>query len=282
MDNEEVSTELDKISRRLQEDGLSPGASAEERQRHLWQQLLNSEVKLHAATQEVQTLRMQQANEMKELESYVAHIRGLLEEREGLAAEYERQNEQLQHELHQIQHQLESQSKELAEMLTQEDLVDMGLTSPSEIVAYLLVERATLLERLEAAERRLESQSLNGNLKEVDHQELICHMRGDDLRQQREDLQKTLNNTMKAHSEEISQERNERQRLEQDLEEASRRLAMAHQDIRRLTNELDAAKNNSPDPNGSELQGTVQEVENLRKEVEKLKHSGETDWWKCF
>ncbi|XP_030588485.1 coiled-coil domain-containing protein 30 isoform X2 [Archocentrus centrarchus] len=273
MDNEEVSTEVDKISRRLQEDGLSPGASAEERQRHLWQQLLNSEVKLHAATKEVQTLRMQQANEMKELESYVAHIRGLLEEREGLAAEYERQNEQLQHELHQIQHQLESQSKELAEMLAQEDLVDMGLTSPSEIVAYLLVERATLLERLEAAERRLESQSVSGNLKEVDHQELICHTRGDDLRQQRDDLQKTLNNTMKAHSEEISQERNERRRLEQDLEEASRRLAMAHQDIRRLTNELDAAKNNSPDPNGSELQGTVQEVENLRKEVEKLKHS---------
>ncbi|XP_013126597.1 trichohyalin isoform X3 [Oreochromis niloticus] len=298
MDNKEVLTELDKISRRLQEDGLSPGASAEEKQCHLWQQLLNSEAKLHGATQEVQTLRVQQANEMKELESYVAHIRGLLEEREGLAAEYERHNEQLQHELHQIQHQLESQSKELAEMLAQEDLVEMGLTSPSEIVAYLLVERATLLERLEAAERRLESQSLSVNLKEVDHQEFICHLRGDDLRQQKEDLQKTLNNAKQcssqspwkklfglrrsgqskhsinpAHSEEISQERNERQRLERDLEEASRRLAMAHQDIRRLTNELDAAKNNNPDPSGSELQGTVQEVENLRKEVENLKHS---------
>lgn len=28
---------------------------------------------------------------------------------------------------------------------------------------------------------------------------------------------------------------------------------------------------------GSELQGTAQEVENLRMEVEKLKHCGETD-----
>lgn len=28
----------------------------------------------------------------------------------------------------------------------------------------------------------------------------------------------------------------------------------------------------------SELQGTVEEVENLRKEVDKLKHSGETDF----
>lgn len=59
-----------------------------------------------------------------------------------------------------------------------------------------------------------------------------------------------------AHNEEISQERNERQRLERDLEEASRRLTMAHQDIRRLTSELDAAKNNSSDPSGR-LQGFI-------------------------
>lgn len=53
-----------------------------------------------------------------------------------------------------------------------------------------------------------------------------------------------------AHNEDISQEQNERQRLERDLEEASRRLTMAHQDIRRLTNELDAAKNNNLDSSG--------------------------------
>ncbi|XP_076597964.1 uncharacterized protein ccdc30 isoform X5 [Chaetodon auriga] len=241
MDHEEVRTVLDQISVRLQEDGLPPGASVEERQRHLWQQLLSSETKLRSAAQELQTLRTQQANEMTEVESYVAHIRGLLEERECLTAEYERDNEHLRQELHHIRQQQEGQTKELAEMLAQEDLGEMGLSSPSEQVAYLLVERATLLERLEAAERRLESQSLT----EVQHQ---------------------------AHSEEIARERNERQRLERDLEEASRRLAMAHQDIRRLTNELDAAKNNNLDPSGSELQGTVQEVENLRKEVDQLKH----------
>ncbi|XP_051805217.1 coiled-coil domain-containing protein 30 isoform X2 [Acanthochromis polyacanthus] len=292
MDHEEAWTELDQISMRLQEDGLPPAASAEERQRHLWQQLLNSEAKLQSATQELQTLRLQQANEMKEVESYVAHIRGLLEERECLTADYERDNEHLRHELHQIRHQQESQSKELAEMLAQEDLGEMGLSSPSEQVAYLLVERATLLERLEAAERRLESQSLCGSFKEVHHQEHIGGTMGQDLKQQREDIQKTIDSMTKpssqspwkklfglrrsgqskhnitpAYSEEISKER-----LEWDLEEASRRLAMAHQDIRRLTNELDAAKNNKVDPSGSELQGTVQEVENLRKEVDKLKH----------
>ncbi|XP_076597963.1 uncharacterized protein ccdc30 isoform X4 [Chaetodon auriga] len=268
MDHEEVRTVLDQISVRLQEDGLPPGASVEERQRHLWQQLLSSETKLRSAAQELQTLRTQQANEMTEVESYVAHIRGLLEERECLTAEYERDNEHLRQELHHIRQQQEGQTKELAEMLAQEDLGEMGLSSPSEQVAYLLVERATLLERLEAAERRLESQSLT----EVQHQEHICHTMGEEFRQQREDMQKTIDNVTKAHSEEIARERNERQRLERDLEEASRRLAMAHQDIRRLTNELDAAKNNNLDPSGSELQGTVQEVENLRKEVDQLKH----------
>ncbi|XP_031142133.1 coiled-coil domain-containing protein 30 isoform X2 [Sander lucioperca] len=297
MDHDEVRTELDQISMRLQEDGLPPGASVEERQRHLWQQLLAREANLQSSTQELQMLRTQQASEMKEVENYVAHIRGLLEERELLTSDYERDNEHLRQELHHIRQQQESQSKELAEMLAHEDLGEMGLSSPSEQVAYLLVERATLLERLEAAERRLESQSLTSNLREVQHKEHIRYTVGEELRQQTEDMQKNIDNVTKcssqspwkklfglrrsgqskhnitpAHSEQISQEQNERQRLERDLEEASRRLAMAHQDIRRLTNELDAAKNNNLDLSGSELQGTAQEVENLRMEVEKLKH----------
>ncbi|KAM9752597.1 uncharacterized protein ccdc30 isoform 2-T3 [Menidia menidia] len=294
MDLEEVWTELDLISMRLQEDGLSSEANVEERQCHLWRLLLSSEKKLKSATQELQALRTQQAKEMKEVESYVAHIRGLLEERECLTAEYERDNEDLRRELHQIKHQQETQSKELAEMLAQEELGDMGLSTPSEQVAYLLVERATLLERLEAAERKLESQFVAGNLLEIDHQEHIHHIMGQNLKQQRDDMQKTVDkctsqspwkklfglrrsgqskhNITPAHNEEISRERNERQRLERDLEEASIRLSMAHQDIRRLSNELDAAKSSHQDQNGSELQGTVQEVENLRKEVDKLKH----------
>ncbi|KAK2851236.1 hypothetical protein Q5P01_007512 [Channa striata] len=296
MDHAEVRTELDQISMRLQQDGVPPVATAEDRQCHLWQQLLESEAKLQSVTQELLTLRTQQANEMKEVESYVAHIRGLLEERECLTADYERDNELLRHELHQIRQQQDNQSKELAEMLAQEDLGEMGLTSPSEQVAYLLVERATLLERLEAAERRLESQSLTSSLRDVHQKEHIHHMIGAELRQEKEAMQKSIDNMTKcssqspwkklfglrrsgqskhnitpARSEEISQERSERQRLERDLEEASRRLTMAHQDIRRLTNELDAAKHSSLDPSGSELQEMVQEVEGLRKEVDKLK-----------
>lgn len=55
-------------------------------------------------------------------------------------------------------------------MLAQKDLGEIGLSSPSELVAYLLVERATLLERLEEAERRLDRQSVGGDFRDVHFQ----------------------------------------------------------------------------------------------------------------
>lgn len=51
----------------------------------------------------------------------------------------------------------ESQQKEVGEMLEQEGLVDIAHSSPSEQVAYLLVERSTLLEKLEVLEQKLDS-----------------------------------------------------------------------------------------------------------------------------
>ncbi|XP_049609116.1 coiled-coil domain-containing protein 30 isoform X4 [Syngnathus scovelli] len=269
MDHEEVHTELDQISARLQQDGLLLEASPEERQCHLWRRLLDTEAALQQSSQELCTLRSQQANEMKEVDSYVEHIRGLLQQRECITADYERDNEQLQKELHRIRQQQEIQSKEMAEMLAQEDLGEMGLSSPSEQVAYLLVERATLLERLEAAERRLERQSLSGNVRDV-------QIQGSSQTPWKKlfGLHKSAqnkNNITPAHNEELSREHNERRRLERDLEEASSRLEMAHQEIRRLNNELDMAKSNSLDPCGSELQETLQELDILKREVDKLK-----------
>ncbi|XP_064779173.1 coiled-coil domain-containing protein 30 isoform X4 [Oncorhynchus masou masou] len=273
MDHDEVPSELDQIALRLQEVGLAPSASAEECQRHLWRQLLHCEGDLRTATQELHTLRTQQATEMKEVENYVEHIRGLLEERESLTAEYEQDNEQLHADLQQIRLQQDSQRKEVVEMLAQEDLGEIGLSSTSEQVAYLLVERATLLERLEAAERRLDTQNLTGNLREVHLQDELDHTRHtleEELRQQRETMQRTKESMSQVHNEDVSQERSERQRLERDLEEASRRLSMAHEDIRRLTDKLESAKKTQA-MCGPELEQTGQEVESLRKEVDKLK-----------
>ncbi|XP_073678773.1 uncharacterized protein ccdc30 [Garra rufa] len=258
--------ELDRLTLRLQGDGVSPEASAEERELHLWHLLQRSEGSLTTATEDLQTLRTQQASEMREVENYVEHIRNMLEERESLTAEYERDNEQLRAELALMKHQQDSQCKEVVEMLEQEGLAEISQSSASEQVAYLLVERVTLLERLEAAERKLDTQTLTGNLREVHLQEELDHMRHaleGELRQQKENMNKD-------HSEAFNKERTERQRLERDLEEASSRLAMAHKEIRHLTDELDLARKLQtmcvPD-----LQKTGEEVEQLKQEVDKLK-----------
>ncbi|XP_067227117.1 coiled-coil domain-containing protein 30 isoform X1 [Chanodichthys erythropterus] len=283
--------ELDEITLRLHRDGVSLEASAEERERHLWCLLQRSEGSLTAATEDLQTLRTQQASEMREVENYVEHIRNMLEERESLTAEYERDNEQLRAELALMKHQQDSQCKEVVEMLEQEGLAEISQSSASEQVAYLLVERVTLLERLEAAERKLDTQTLTGNLREVHLQEELDHIRHaleEELRQQKDNLNKessvqspwrkffgvrkaTLRaQNLPGHSEELSRERTERQKLERDLEEASSRLAMAHKEIRHLTDELDLARKvqnlSVPD-----LQKTGEEVEQLKQEVDKLK-----------
>lgn len=51
-------------------------------------------------------------------------------------------------------------------------------------------------------------------------------------------------NFTQVHSEELLKQRGEQQRLERDLEEASRRLTMAHREIRHLTDELDSLRKN--------------------------------------
>lgn len=53
---------------------------------------------------------------------------------------------------------------------------------------------------------------------------------------------KTLFVFIQAHSVQLEQEGTERKKLERDLEEASCRLTMAHQEIRHLTDELDLAR----------------------------------------
>lgn len=61
--------EKDELRVRLQRDGMSPEASGEERERHLWGLLQHSESSLSTATEDLQTLRTQQASEMREVGS---------------------------------------------------------------------------------------------------------------------------------------------------------------------------------------------------------------------
>lgn len=63
----QVRAKLEHMSTLLQEYGLPTGASVEEQQHHLYQQLRDCESKLQVATEELQTLRTQQAKEKEEV-----------------------------------------------------------------------------------------------------------------------------------------------------------------------------------------------------------------------
>ncbi|XP_063799017.1 coiled-coil domain-containing protein 30 isoform X3 [Pseudophryne corroboree] len=204
---DKVHFELEDIVSKLKEQGLNPGTSTEEYLCFLWNLYQIAENKLQTATSSLEELRLQQAEEMKEVESYVAHIRSLTEEREALTTDFEKENIQLRIELEKLRLQQESQLKEVEEMLDQEGLNEIASSSPSEQVAYLLVERATLLEKLEALEQKTYSHSES------------------DLKRQ-------------TFDEELDKERKIRECTERDLNEAAQRLKMAHDEIRKLTDDL--------------------------------------------
>ncbi|CAN8198565.1 unnamed protein product [Coccothraustes coccothraustes] len=142
----------DTIRRWLRAEGADPAAPAEEQLGLAWRLLRRAETRLGE-------LERRRAQDMRDVESYVGHVRALTEERDAIASECEKENEQLRLELAQLQLQQESQLKEVEEMLEQEGLSQISCSAASEQVAYLLVERAALLGRLEVAAQQLGSHS---------------------------------------------------------------------------------------------------------------------------
>ncbi|KAM9630988.1 coiled-coil domain-containing protein 30 isoform 7-T10 [Morphnus guianensis] len=181
------------------------------------------------------------------VESYVGHVRNLTEERDAITTEYEKENEQLRLELTRLQLQREAQLKEVEEMLEQEGLSEIAHSNASEQIAYLLVERTTLLEKLEIAEQKLNSHSYIDRLcaAHVQCKDDFGHVHQsleDELQQQHESVQLTGETMNKSCREELEREQASRARVERDLDEATQRLLMAQDEIRRLTDELDAQR----------------------------------------
>jgi len=79
--------------------------------------------------------------EMKEVEKYANHVHNLTEEKEAFSHGHEKENKQHRHVVKELQPKQEVQIKEIEEMLYQEGLSEIALSSPSEQITYLLVER---------------------------------------------------------------------------------------------------------------------------------------------
>ncbi|XP_064326425.1 coiled-coil domain-containing protein 30 isoform X2 [Phalacrocorax carbo] len=234
----ETPVPAETVRRWLQAEGADPAAPAEEQLGLAWRLLRRAEARLG-------DLEQRRAEEMRDVESYVGHVRTLTEERDAITTEYEKENEQLRLELSQLRLQQEAQLKEVEEMLEQEGLSEIAHSNASEQIAYLLVERTTLLEKLEIADQKLNSHSYVDRLcaaqlqDEFDH---ICQTLEDELPPQHESTRLAGETINKSYREELEREQASRARVERDLDEATQKLMVAQEEIRRLTDELDAQR----------------------------------------
>ncbi|XP_066838271.1 coiled-coil domain-containing protein 30 isoform X4 [Anser cygnoides] len=179
------------------------------------------------------------------VESYVGHVRNLTEERDNVITEYEKENEHLRDELMRLQLQQEAQLKEVKEMLEQEGLSEIAHSNASEQIAYLLVERTMLLEKLEITDQKLNSHSYVDRLCAAQLQDEFDHIHQtleDELQQQCKSMQHAEETINESYREELEREQASRVRVERELAEATQKLLVAHKGIRRLTDELDTQK----------------------------------------
>ncbi|XP_075045742.1 uncharacterized protein LOC142106647 [Mixophyes fleayi] len=296
---DKVHFQLEDIVGKLKERGLSPETSTEEYLYFLWNLYQAAESKLQTATSSLEELRLQQAEEMKEVESYVAHIRSLTEEREALTTDFEKENIQLRIELEKLRVQQESQLKEVEEMLDQEGLNEIANSSPSEQMAYVLVERATLLEKLEALEQKTDSHSESDIKRQV--RLAMLHQQRESMRRTKESLNKEpLSSVQKSwkkffgtyknadrlsvacstFDEELDKEQKRRECAERDLTEAAQRLTMAHDEIRKLTDDLLIKKSET-----NELEHVMkkkqEEIDVLSQELKTLKDNDSLEMQKA-
>ncbi|XP_053724981.1 myosin-7B isoform X2 [Synchiropus splendidus] len=270
-----LKEELQQISTWCTQEGLDPDAPEEAQLCFLWRAHRHVRSRLSTALRELDVQHAGHLAEMAEVCKSLEQIRNFTEQKNVLALEIQDENDQLKDQLQRFISLQDAQLSEVAKMLYQQGLTELVHCSPSEQVAYLLVERDSLLETEENQDVPTAGSPKAGS-------PLTSHHKGAPRLGQSPwkrlfGLHRTCPNKPSLTPEGNIQATTrsgglEKQcsRLERDLEEGSRRLAMAHNEIRRLTDQLDSAHltQRTYEP---ELQKAQQQVEQLRQEVGKLK-----------
>ncbi|XP_029989962.1 coiled-coil domain-containing protein 30 [Sphaeramia orbicularis] len=283
---EQREEELEQISAWFSKEGLVPDVPTEAQLCFLWRTLQHTKSRLNSVTRALDNQRSQHMAEMAEVRKSLEQIRMFTEHKDVLAQEIQDENDQLKDQLRHLVSLQDAQISEVAKMLYQQGLTELIHSSPSEQVAYLLVERASLLETWDNPDKPtadghttslmgMEKQAVNTNAGQSSHKGALRHSQNPwkrlfGLHKASQSKNAFIPAEARCLSGQASNVQRECSRLERDLEEGSRRLAMAHTEIRRLTDELESAHltQRTYEP---ELQAAQQEVEQLRQEVEKLK-----------
>ncbi|XP_014652848.1 PREDICTED: coiled-coil domain-containing protein 30-like [Ceratotherium simum simum] len=165
------------------------------------------------------------------------------EERKAFSHGYEKENKQLRDEFKELQLKQEVQIKEIEAMLYREGLSDIALSSPSEQIAYLLVERSALLRKLELGDPKPESQRcMSSNLQKEFPQgkfEQIHQPLQREHQKHQEPVHQSKKNLSESHNEDLEKDEVSQNCLERDVEQVAQRLEMAREEIQRLTDALE-------------------------------------------
>ncbi|XP_044626468.1 coiled-coil domain-containing protein 30 isoform X4 [Equus asinus] len=169
-------------------------------------------------------------------------------------------------------------------MLYQEGLSDIALSSPSEQTAYLLVERSALLRKLELGGPKAESQRcMSSNLlKEFPQEkfEQINQPLQREHQKHQEPVHLSKEHLSESHNEDLEKEKVSQNCLERDVEQEAKKLEMAHEEIRRLADELQG-KEKEQSKLDSALEKAQLEIEKLKGHLIKLKENGSIDLQKA-
>ncbi|KAK3104747.1 hypothetical protein FSP39_009250 [Pinctada imbricata] len=245
------------IDRRLVEDGLSKDGPEEDKLVYVWRLYQHTETDLQRAIENEEKLKLAQTAEMQEVENYVEHIRHLSDEREALIQELETENEQLKQEIDSLKADQNASAlrDETAEMLIQQGLEEIAGVSTSEQIAFLLVERARLLDELEAEQNRSATLTPattattpaltdDGRLS-ADLQRTLEKERSEfeeELSQSRESIRHMKERLKREHEEEINGLMEENNKLEDDFEEAKAKMEQLQKECNGLKEELSKEK----------------------------------------
>ncbi|XP_077006138.1 coiled-coil domain-containing protein 30 isoform X8 [Tamandua tetradactyla] len=139
-------------------------------------------------------------------------------------------------------------------MFYQEGLSEIALNSSSEQTACLLVERSTLLGKLQLVDPKPESQRCMSS-----------------------NLQKEFSQFLNEY---LEKEKTSQNYLERDVEGAAKRLEMAHEEVQRLTDELQV-KEKEQSKLDSALEVAQLEIKKLKENLIKLKENDSFDLQKA-
>ncbi|KAI0237017.1 hypothetical protein LSAT2_012463 [Lamellibrachia satsuma] len=283
------------VKEKLLEAGVDPNCTETEKITHLWNLYIKTQADLNVSLMSIEQLRSQQETEMKEVEQYVEHIRSLSDEREALTLEFETENEQLKGQVEELKTEVDGQkfNKETESMLLQQGLTDIARSSPSEQVAYLLVERARLLDELEAeqgrsVEREHGNNALKQRLEEL-QQELEEEKEDseEDLAEEREKTRKMEESMKAAHKKEMAAIVVENEKLQETLNTATSKTTQLEKEVQKLKSsplpegsdklqvkndkQDESARMNASDVMSSDLEELRQELSELKAENEALR-----------